>query len=283
MANPATRLIYHPAGRAGEFAEVACNPYKGCAHACAYCYVPLLPPYPARADFHRKIAARQFGNIERELAFKSDKAEWTHTPVLFSFTTDPYQPLEAELEHTRSLIRVIKSWGFAVNILTKNPAALVLRDLDLLNPLTDMIGTTLTTMSIAEASRWEPGSPTPTARVTAMHRLSKKGFFTWVSLEPIIQVSSALAVLEATAPFVAHYKAGLLNYASRLQDAELREIGRTMERAAVAQAVVERLEDYGYTAAPPNTWQPMTYLPKETIREFCQFPNLPLDSKPKWY
>jgi len=281
-ANPATRLIYHPAGRAGEFAEVACNPYRGCAHACKYCYVPLLPPYPARAAFHAQVAARQFGNIERELAFKSDKDEWTRTPVLFSFTTDPYQPLERELEHTRSLIRAIKAHGFAVNILTKNPE-LVLRDLDILDPATDMIGTTLTTMSIGEAARWEPGSPTPTARVTALHRLHREGFFTWVSLEPIIQVSSTIDVLAATAPFVDHYKAGLLNYASRLKDEELRAIGKTLNRAAVAQAVVEKLEDYGYTAAAPNTWDRMTCLPKETIREFCQFPDLGLDSSPKWY
>ena len=282
MANPATRLIYHPAGRAGEFAEVACNPYKGCAHGCRYCYVPLMPPYPARADFHSQIAARQFGNIERELAFKSDKAEWTNTPVLFSFTTDPYQPLEAELEHTRSLLRAIKSYGFAVNILTKNPIG-VRRDLDLLDPATDMIGTTLTTMSIAEAARWEPGSPAPTARAAALERLHREGFFTWVSLEPVISVASTIDVLAATAPFVDHYKAGLLNYAGRLPDAELRDIGKAMDRAAVAAVVVEYLEDYGYAAAPPNTWDRMTYLPKETIREFCQFPNLPLDNKPKWY
>lgn len=281
-ANPATRLLYHPAGRAGEFAEVACNPYKGCAHGCKYCYVPLLPPYPARADFHRQIAARQFGNIERELALKAQQAEWTHTPVLFSFTTDPYQPLERELEHTRSLIRELKRHGFAVNILTKNPA-LVLRDLDLLDPATDMVGTTLTTMSIGEASRWEPGSPTPYARVVALQHLSREGFFTWVSLEPVIVAASTIDVLAATAPFADHYKAGLLNYAGRLQDAELREIGQTMERAAVAQAVVDKLADYGYTAAAPNTWQPMTYLPKETIRQFCQFPDFGLDSNPKWY
>lgn len=281
MANPATRLLYHPAGRAGEFAEVACNPYRGCSHACAYCYVPLLPPYPARADFHRQIAARQFGNIERELAFKAQQAEWTNTPVLFSFTTDPYQPIEQELEHTRSLIRAIKAHGLAVNILTKNPA-IVLRDRDLLDPSTDMIGTTLTTMSITDASRWEPGSPAPTARVAAMERLHREGFFTWVSLEPIIQARSTLDVLAATAAFVDHYKAGLLNYASRLPDAELREIGK-MDRAAVAQAVVEKLEDYGYAAAAPNTWQRMTYLPKETIREFRQFPDLGLDNRPKWY
>ena len=33
-------FIYAPAGQAGEYAPLASNPYRGCGHACAYCYVP---------------------------------------------------------------------------------------------------------------------------------------------------------------------------------------------------------------------------------------------------
>jgi len=31
--------IYAPAGKAGEYAPLAANPYKGCGHCCSYCYV----------------------------------------------------------------------------------------------------------------------------------------------------------------------------------------------------------------------------------------------------
>jgi DNA repair photolyase len=34
--------IYAPAGQAGEYAPLAANPYRGCGHACAYCYVPAV-------------------------------------------------------------------------------------------------------------------------------------------------------------------------------------------------------------------------------------------------
>ena len=32
--------IYAPRGQAGEYAPLAANPYRGCGHGCAYCYVP---------------------------------------------------------------------------------------------------------------------------------------------------------------------------------------------------------------------------------------------------
>src|SRR6185369_13206233 len=41
-AVPGCKIIYAPAGQAGEYAPLATNPYKGCGHGCAYCYVPLI-------------------------------------------------------------------------------------------------------------------------------------------------------------------------------------------------------------------------------------------------
>jgi DNA repair photolyase len=42
--------IYAPSGQAGEYAPLATNPYRGCGHGCAYCYVPLVIKMP-RKDF----------------------------------------------------------------------------------------------------------------------------------------------------------------------------------------------------------------------------------------
>jgi DNA repair photolyase len=35
-------IIYAPKGQAGEYAPLATNPYRGCGHGCAYCYVPQV-------------------------------------------------------------------------------------------------------------------------------------------------------------------------------------------------------------------------------------------------
>ena len=42
--------IYAPSGQAGEYAPLAINPYRGCGHGCAYCYVPHVIKMP-RKDF----------------------------------------------------------------------------------------------------------------------------------------------------------------------------------------------------------------------------------------
>ena len=42
--------IYAPRGQAGEYAALAANPYRGCGHGCAYCYVPNAIKMP-RKDF----------------------------------------------------------------------------------------------------------------------------------------------------------------------------------------------------------------------------------------
>ena len=35
------RVIYRPSGPALEYSELGLNLYKGCSHACIYCYVPI--------------------------------------------------------------------------------------------------------------------------------------------------------------------------------------------------------------------------------------------------
>jgi len=61
--------IYAPRGQAGEYAPLATNPYRGCGHACAYCYVPLVlkmkrPDFDAGA-FPRPTSSRTCGKRPR--------------------------------------------------------------------------------------------------------------------------------------------------------------------------------------------------------------------------
>jgi DNA repair photolyase len=44
------KIIYAPAGQAGEYSPLATNPYRGCGHKCRYCYVPAAI-YMPREEF----------------------------------------------------------------------------------------------------------------------------------------------------------------------------------------------------------------------------------------
>src|SRR6185437_16191349 len=86
---PGCSYIYPPKGEAGEYAPLAANPYRGCGHACAYCYVPLVTKMDRR-EFDAGAHARTdyLRNLRRD-AQKYQAAKITEQ-VFFSFTTDVY-------------------------------------------------------------------------------------------------------------------------------------------------------------------------------------------------
>jgi len=99
-------IIYEPSGRAKEYSQLAANLYRGCGHACTYCYAPDAIR-ERREKFYNLPIARQ--NILKELEKDCIRLGGKETrPVLLSFTSDPYQPLDEELQITREAIKLLK-------------------------------------------------------------------------------------------------------------------------------------------------------------------------------
>ena len=107
------------------------NPYRGCFHACGYCYARPTHQYlgfGAGTDFDRKIVVKRNApeRLRRELA----RPGWRGDPIVFSGVTDCYQPLEAVYGLTRRCLEVCRRFGNPVGVVTKG--ALIRRDLGLL-------------------------------------------------------------------------------------------------------------------------------------------------------
>ncbi|TDJ70084.1 MAG: radical SAM protein, partial [Planctomycetota bacterium] len=107
------------------------NPYRGCQHACAYCYARPTHQYlgfGAGTDFDSKIVVKTNAAelLRRALAKRSWRREW----IAFSGVTDCYQPLEASYGITRACLEVCREFRNPVGIITKS--ALVRRDVDVL-------------------------------------------------------------------------------------------------------------------------------------------------------
>src|SRR5262249_895204 len=121
------KFIYPPKGQASEYAMLATNPYRGCGHACAYCYVPLILKMK-RADFDaRAVQRRDFLNNLMNDASKYQRAG-IREQVLLSFTSDPYHPGDTTL--TRATLKVLMDHGLAFCTLSKGGSR-ALRDIDL--------------------------------------------------------------------------------------------------------------------------------------------------------
>ncbi|MDO8534225.1 MAG: radical SAM protein [Xanthobacteraceae bacterium] len=214
---PGADVIYRPAGEAGEYAPLATNPYKGCNHACKYCYVPLAT-HQDRAEFNRGAVPRA-GYHERLL---KDCARYQRAgvtaQVMLSFATDVYGPRDASL--TRKTLIALSDHGLSFCVLTKGGTR-ALQDADLYRSNRDAFAVTLTTLAPAFSKKWEPGAPLPDDRVDALRRFHARGIFTWVSLEPTLDVEASLEIVRATHGFVDLYKIGRANY--------LKEITRTTD------------------------------------------------------
>ncbi len=165
------------------------NPYRGCFHACAYCYARPSHEYwgfGAGTDFESKIVVKRRAAELLRQAF--EKPSWNGELVVFSGNTDCYQPIESTLGLTRGCLEVCADYQNPVGVITKG--ALLVRDVDLFQRLRDRAWIRVY-FSIAFADdemarRVEPQAPSITARFDAMRRLSEAGIPTGISVAPII-------------------------------------------------------------------------------------------------
>ena len=165
------------------------NPYRGCHHACAYCYARPSHQYlgfGAGTDFDRKIVVKI--NAPAALARELSSRSWKRELVVFSGNTDCYQPLEASYGLTRRCLEVCLEHSTPVALITKG--ALVRRDLDVLSKLARgpgaSVAITIPFADEAVARKIEPGAPTPAKRFETMRALSEAGIETTVGIAPLV-------------------------------------------------------------------------------------------------
>jgi DNA repair photolyase len=165
------------------------NCYRGCIHGCTYCFSRPTHEYlgyGAGTDFDRKIIAKV--NAPKLLRNELMKPSWKGDEIVFSFTSDPYIPLEAEYKLTRQCLQVCTEFHQPVGIITKS--ALIRRDLDVLKelnavaPLSVFFTIPFTDREAARAV--EPFAPLPDARFHAMADLASAGIRVGIGIAPVI-------------------------------------------------------------------------------------------------
>ena len=200
--------IYAPRGQAGEYSKLAANPYSGCGHLCLYCYVPDVIRM-TREQFDAGAKDREKFRHGLRLDAAKYKALGVREQVMLSFTTDPYHPFDTAL--TRETVEVLIEHGLDFCTLTKGGRR-ALRDLDLFRPDRDAFASSLTFLDPAASKKWEAGAALPADRIATLEHFAAAGIFTWVSLEPVIDVEATLEIIRRTAPFVNLFKLGRINH-----------------------------------------------------------------------
>jgi len=162
------------------------NCYRGCIHACTYCFARQYHEYlgyGAGTDFETKIVVKPNAPSLLREELKRTREKMNH--IDFSFATDPYLPLEASYELTRKCLEICAEFRVPVGIITKSP--LITRDLDVLKKLQNLTVFFSIPFSTTEKSKpFEPYTPTPDVRFRAMKQLTDEGIKCGIGIAPII-------------------------------------------------------------------------------------------------
>ena len=181
----------------------SCNPYRGCQHACSYCYSRPNHEYldmGAGTDFDTKIVFKpKAAELLRETF---EKPSWKGELVMFSGVTDCYQAVEKELKLTRQCLEVCLEYRNPVSIISKS--GLIERDVDLIAELAREAGASLSVSlawTDAELARTiEPWAASPQRRLKVIETFAKAGVPVGIMMAPIIpglNDSQMVGLLEA--------------------------------------------------------------------------------------
>jgi DNA repair photolyase len=169
--------------------EQSINPYRGCSHACPYCYARPSHAYlglSAGLDFETRLFYK--ADAAKTLEGELSRPGYVCKPIMLGANTDPYQPVEKRLKVTRSILEVLARTRHPVSVITKS--ALVVRDLDLLSSLArdNLASVTLsvTTLDDELKRRLEPQAASPSARLRTLAALHAAGVPAGVMVAPVI-------------------------------------------------------------------------------------------------
>jgi DNA repair photolyase len=165
------------------------NPYRGCSHACVYCFARPTHSYlelDQGADFDSEIIVKV--NVADVLRGELAKPRWGHHPVALGTNTDPYQRAEGRYALMPGIIDALADSATPFSILTKG--SLLRRDLDRLADTAKRVPVDLA-MSIAVyddelQQTVEPGTPTTAARLATVTAARDHGLDCAVFLMPIL-------------------------------------------------------------------------------------------------
>jgi DNA repair photolyase len=191
--------------------EWTLNPYRGCTHACHYCYARHYhTQFELGADDEFASIIFVKTNIAEVLRRELQRPSWQGDYVAVGTATDCYQPIEGSYKLTRRVLEALNEFRNPAGIVTKGP--MVVRDRDVLSDLSSRAGCTVyISVPCVDEEVWrqlEPGTAHPMQRLRAVRELVDAGIRAGVLMNPIVPgLSSKPALMERTMKAIADHGA----------------------------------------------------------------------------
>ena len=191
------------------------NPYRGCSHACVYCFARKTHEWlelDSGHDFDTRIVVKT--NVGEVLRRELARPSWRGEHVAMGTNVDCYQRAEGRYRLMRDVIPALTAAANPFSILTKG--ALILRDLDLLRAaagVTDV--SAAVSVGFVDETVWrsvEAGTPAPRRRLEICSALQTAGIPCGVLMAPILPfLTDSEAHLDATVRAIADAGAAYLS------------------------------------------------------------------------
>ena len=177
-----------------EAYDYTLNPYSGCSFGCNYCYAAFF----ARSSDERENWGNWLKVKENalQLLIKWRKKPLIDKTIYISSVTDPYQPIEKQLELTRSILKELLNYHKPrLVIQTRSPY--VRRDIDLLKQFEiAQVNMTVTTDSEDVRKAFEPLCPSNKSRLRAIKEVTEAGIQTCITMTPLLPIENAKSFTE---------------------------------------------------------------------------------------
>src|SRR6201998_495726 len=165
------------------------NGYRGCSHACRYCFARPTHEYldlDCGNDFDTQIIVKT--NIADVLRREVARRSWCRATVALGTNTDPYQRAEGRYALMPGIIGALAGSGTPLSILTKG--TLLRRDLPLIVEAAQQVPVSVAvSLAVGDPELHrdvEPGTPTPQARLGLITAIRDAGLACHVMVAPVL-------------------------------------------------------------------------------------------------
>ena len=162
------------------------NPYSGCSFGCTYCYAAFFARDAVLRDnwgYWVKVKRNAVDRLRRMRTSLRGKT------IYMSSVTDPYQPIEKQVELVRGLLEALVEYQPRLVVQTRS--SLVARDIDLLERFEAVrVNMTITTDSERVRKSFEPMCPSNAQRVDAITEVCAAGIATAITMTPLLPLEN---------------------------------------------------------------------------------------------
>ena len=164
------------------------NPYSGCSFGCTYCYAAFFSRNKLKMDTWGEWLSVKENAIT--LLRKKRKKPLIDKTIYLSSVTDPYQPIEKELQLTKQILQELLDYH-QVRLVIQTRSQLVTRDIDLLKKFKVLqVNMTVTTDSEKVRKVFEPFCPGNKQRIKAIKEVHDAGILTCITMTPLLPVEN---------------------------------------------------------------------------------------------